>query len=329
MHNLTLRYFYFTNLFFFSLINSQGFDICINQSSFVSIAKDNVVVDAEPGMAHEVWHFNLTSKSKIQIPTTFYDRDSDVLLVAAPALPAPKEAMKAFAKTFPYYDVITFDYRWSGQYEQYLATSILARNPIQRVLFDPIKELETVVHYATKRKHYKKVVGLGECYSCFHFAKLQSDAIEKYGFGPFTHLVLDSCWYSLRDFAERICYDPLLPINPQNGGAPKVIRWLTDSSPFKYIILGLAFCFMSNVSIKHYISSVGIPILFVHGKNDLFVPGKHFDKIWNSANKNNRAVFLTPFKHSDNLGAKKLYRYVAEQFVASQSMYEFQEKVLK
>lgn len=330
MRRFFLSVFYFINLFSTLLIKGENFHVRINQLTTAQpIITKNLVMEKKSFPKEQISNFTLKTKSKIKIPVTLYDRGSDVLLVAAPALPAPKESMKPFAKMFSSYDVITFDYRWNGQYEKDLAKSILTGKPVQRVLFDPIEELQTVVNYATKQKVYNKVIGLGECYSCFHFAKVQSDAIKKYGSGPFTHLILDSCWHSLRNFAERICYDPLLPVSPQDGGAPRAIKWITDSRLFKGLVLGTVFALMNDISIERYIADVGIPVLFVHGQNDLFVPPKHFEKIWNATNKENRAAFLTPYRHSDNLGNKKLYRYIAEQFVASQSMQDFEEKILK
>jgi len=248
-------------------------------------------------------------------------------MIAAPALPAAKESMETFAKMFSNYDVIIFDYRWEGQYIKYLIKSILMRKPVQKVLFDPIQELKIVLRYAINKKKYKKIVGLGECYSCFHFLKLQSDSINKTGSGLFTHLILDSPWYSLRCFVERICYDPFLPMSPQDGGAPKIVKWCTNNSISKNIILRLFFLLMKNVSIESYLSNLKTPVLFVHGQKDLFVPNNHFNKIWNASDNQNRAVLSTPYKHSDNLGNKKIYRYIAETFIASDKMQDFAKKV--
>jgi len=326
VRSLLLLFFYTTSLFSFLVINGEGFYIGINQSSFIPITGDYSVVNHDLPPEEKIRHLTLITKSSQKVSATYYDRGSNVLLIAAPALPAPKESMKIFAKIFPFYDVIIFDYRWSGQYKKVLAKSIVTGRPVQRILFDPIEDLETVVKYATKQKKYKSVVGLGECYSCFHFAKLQSDFIKKTGSDLFTHLVLDSCWYSLRYFAERICTDPSLPLSPQDGGAPAFIKWLTDNCLFKNIVLGTTFAVMNDVSIKPYIAAIGIPVLFIHGKNDLFVPPKHFDKIWKAANEENRAVLLTPYRHSDNLKNKKVYRYAIEQFMANQTLQDFEKK---
>lgn len=270
--------------------------------------------------------FSLKTESGIDVPVIYYNRNSDALLIAAQALPAPKEAMGVFAKIFPHYDIILFDYRWSGQYESFLFKSIISRKPTEKLLLNETEELETVLDFALQKKSYTTVIGLGECYSCFHLVKVQFDSLKNKGYGPFTHLILDSCWYSLRDFAERICYDPFLPISPKVGGAPSLLKYITNSSIFKSIALGLIFNFLTNISIKPYISALKIPLLFIHGSQDIFVPFDHFEKIWQSTNQKNRALLLTPFHHADNLKDKKIYQCLCDLFVNSKTVDEFKEK---
>jgi len=283
---------------------------------------DNIIEDV-----HEnIFDLTLETTSGIQIPVTFYDRKSDVVLIAGQGLPAPKEAMQTHADLFSTYDVILFDYRWNGKYESFLAKSCLTCRPIKKILLDEVEEVQSIINFVKKLKSYKAVVGLGECYSNFLFAKIQDDAIKKDGKGPFTHLIFDSCWYSLRSLAERICFDPLLPLRPQTGGAPWLIKNVTDNKIFKWFALGIVFTLMNDISIESYLSSLNIPVLFIHGLNDLFVPKEHFDEIWNATNLSARSVFFTPYRHSDNLHNKMLYSYLSRQFVNSCSTKEFEDK---
>ena len=313
---------------FTQAMGNAGFQLRINQwGNPKSIAIEQLTFQEGNVVEEKIEKLSLKTKSGITVPVTFYDRNSDGIIIVAQALPAPKSSMNIFTRICANYDVVLFDYRWCGQYESFLAKSILAGEPIKRVLLDEMEELEAVVDFTLKKKSYNFVAGLGQCYGCFHLAKLQSDSIRKNGSGPFTHLILDSCWYSLRHFAERICYDPFLPISPQDGGAPEVIKWVTDNGLFKSIVLGSVFKLMSDVSVEPYISTVGIPVLFIHGLNDLFVPQKHFQKIWQSTDKENRTVLLTPFRHLDNLGNKEVYRSIVETFVSSETTQEFEKKV--
>lgn len=275
--------------------------------------------------ATTIHQLQLSTATGISVPVTFYDRQSDVVVIAVQGLPAQKESMEIFTEIFPLYDIICFDFRWNGNYEQFLMRSIIAREPIKRVLLDEIEELETVVSYVLHQKKYSTVVGLGECYGCFHVAKLQSDAIKQNGKGPFTHIILDSCWHSLRSFAERICYDPYLPLSPQEGGAPKAITLLTDNFVVKKVLLGSLFKLLPNISMEPYITTIQVPVLFIHGRNDLFVPFDHFTKIFNAANSNKRAVLFTPYQHSNNIGNKKVYQTVVHHFLQQQSMFDLEQ----
>ncbi len=314
---------------------SAGADFFLKINEWGSQKKIDVKVQSLKDFAqnskdvlHEekIHEFSLQAVSGLQIPVTFYDRNSDVILIAGQGLPASKESMEDFAELFSSYDVILFDYRWNGKYESFLAKAIASANPVKKVLLDETQEVEAVLSFVKNRKAYSKVVGLGECYSNFLFAKVQSDNIKKYGHGPFTHLIFDSCWHSLRLFAERICFDPYLPVSPQKGGAPWLLKAITDSRMVKWSTLWFIFSFMNDISIEPYLSSLHTPVLFVHGLNDLFVPQEHFNKIWDATHPHERAVFFTPYRHSGNLHNKELYRYISEQFVGCESTKEFEIK---
>ena len=272
----------------------------------------------------EIHQLLLEGPSGLQVPCTFFNRQSDTMLIVGCPLPAPKEAMELFATLFDTYDVVLFDYQWSGCFGSMLTKAIVTARPIQKILFDQIAVVERVLSFAQERKQYTKIVGLGECYSAFFFAKIQADAIKKTGTGPFTHLIFDSCWHSIRSFAEQICVDPFLPINPKKGGAPRLLTMLTNSTIFKKTVLRLAFAMLQNVSIEPYISSVKTPLLFIHGLNDLFVTKAHFDTIWDAADPHNRAVLYTPYGHCDNLHKKDVYRSVCNTFINAASIKELQ-----
>lgn len=313
----------------YAAIEGDDFELYVHQwdnAHTLDVAKLSLEQDND--IAQTVEDHQLTTRSGISVPVTFYNRESGTLIVAAQGLPAPKESMNFLITLFPHYDILLFDYRWCHQYEWFLGKALIAREPVKRVLIDEVEELATAVHFALRRKKYSAIVGLGECYSCFHLAKLQADSVKKRGRGPFTHLVLDSCWSSLRHFAERICFDPFLPISPQEGGAPKIITWLTDSYLFKMIVLESIFKFLPNVSIQPYLATLDIPVLFIHGRRDLFVPNDHFETIWQATDAHNRALLSTPSQHADNLSNKALYRAAIEAFISSSTMATFEKNLV-
>lgn len=330
MSKFCLLLIYLSTIFFSSnILQCDEFKLYCNQLQESILIIPDAAAFKENLIEESIDTFSLKTKSDINVPIIFYNRKSDTLLLAAPALPAPKESMEIFAKIFPHYDIVTFDYRWSGHYETFLLQSIITGKPIERILLNEIEELQTVLDFIVQRKSYTTVIGLGECYSCFHFVTLQADSIKNTGHGPFTHLILDSCWLSLRHFAERICYDPFLPVSPKVGGAPVLLKYITNNSVFKSIVLGLIFSFMTNISLEPLIAELKIPILFIHGSKDIFVPFNHFEKIWQSTDQKNRALFLTPFHHADNLKNKKLYNYISDLFISSKTIDEFKNKCQK
>ena len=231
--------------------------------------------------------------------------------------------MLEFAQLFDRYDVIVFDYRWRDTYARSLLQSLVLCSPTQRMLFDEEQEIRAVIDFLARHKKYEKVVGLGECYSNFLFAKIQADDVQKSGKGPFTHLILDSCWLSFKSFAHSISRDPFLPCSPQQGGAPWILKKLTNCPLVKWPVMKIIFAFLDNVSIEKHLAHLNIPVLFIHGMRDLMVPKPQFEAIWKAACCGKRAALLTPYHHADNLGNKFLYRFVSEQFINTASIDEF------
>jgi hypothetical protein len=189
------------------------------------------------------------------------------------------------------------------------------------------EEILTVLDFLQKHKKYTKTVALGECYSTYLFTKIQADLFKETGKGPFTHIILDSPWHSFKSFAESICSDPYLPFSPQEGGAPWILKKFTNSPAIKWLLLKIAFAFLQNVSIEEPLAQLNIPVLFIHGCNDIFVPENQFKQIWDASPQEQRAALLTPYSHSDNLhtATKHIYRFICEQFIKSSSIKNFLE----
>ncbi|MBY0353256.1 alpha/beta hydrolase [Candidatus Babeliales bacterium] len=271
---------------------------------------------------HTLWS---PSDPNLRIPITFFDNNSDTIVILGQGLPAPKESMLGHAYLFDC-DVIMFDYRWNQSYRTFLLKALASGCPTQRILHDEEQEVRTVLNFIRTRKKYKRVVGLGECYSTYLFAKVQADE-RRAGRPGFTHLILDSPWHSLRSFAESICKDPLLPLSPGKGGAPRALKAVTSCPPVKRMILATTFAFLNDVCIEQYLTQLTIPVLFIYGRNDLFVPKKHYDKIWIATPRALRAALITPYCHSGNLRpeSEELYRRVCERFIESDSIAQFLE----
>ncbi len=285
------------------------------------VFKDSIA--KQPEETRTAHHITLRTESGINVPALFFDRESNVALIAGQGLPGTKESMHTFAKLFDTYDVILFDYRWHKSYLSSLVKSLCKLSPTKHMLFDEEEEVRTVLDFLKHHKKYEKVVGLGECYSNFLFAKIQSDDVQKTGKGPFTHLILDSCWHSFKSVAQSICKDPYIPFSPQHGGAPWLIKKFTNNSLVKWLTIKMVFTFMSNVSIGEHLAHLGIPTLFIYGLNDLVVQKHHFEALWAATDNKNRAALLTPYYHSDNLRNRAAYRLICQQFIQATTIDEF------
>jgi hypothetical protein len=122
--------------FSLSLINGEEFKLCFDQLHSNECIIDATSLEKEESSQKPWEHveaFSLTTESGVNVPVVFHNRNSNVLIVTAQALPTPKESMKIFTKIFPHYDIIMFDYRWSGHYESFLCTSIATGKPIKKI----------------------------------------------------------------------------------------------------------------------------------------------------------------------------------------------------
>lgn len=251
----------------------------------------------------------LTVNETLTVPALFFDRGSTTAVVMGQGLPASKESMLVFAKLFTEYDIILFDYRWNNCYYTSLVKSVIRGGPLKNILFDEEAEIRAALQFLQRRKQYTRIVGLGECYSCFLFAKIQADDIQKHGKGPFTHLIFDSPWLSLKTLAESIYKDPYLPLYPQEGGAPWWLKKFSTCPLIKKVALGIIFRLMKDVSIKPYLSKLNIPLLLVHGSGDQLVPQEHFEEIQNAAPQGKLALLLTERAHAENIHEAPAYQY--------------------
>jgi len=306
--------------------SAQEFQLRINMQEAIAFSPTGINPEETGSTVPEtVVETTLSTASGVEVPVIWYQRKSNTIIIAAQSLPASKESMRFLAKMFPRYDIVMFDYCWNQHYGRFVAKSFFTGSLIKKVLLDEEQELAAVIEHVLQDHAYTKVIGFGQCYSCYHLAKIQSDAINRTGSGPFTHLIFDSCWHSLWSFIERICTDPLLPANPRYGGAPCVLKWITDNWLFKKIILGTTFACTDDVSPVTYLPSVTVPVLFIHGRNDLFVPVEHFERIWSATDEHNRIALLTPFEHVHNLGNKGVYQHVIYQFITRNWPFSYQE----
>jgi hypothetical protein len=270
---------------------------------------------------HEACPVTLKTSTGVEFSALFFNRQSDTVLILGQGFPGGKESMLSFAKLFPDYDVIVFDYRWKDL--GYALNPLNLLYPLKRWVYNAREEVEAVLAFLENYKHYRQKIGLAECYSTFLFVLAQAQA-QRENRKAFDKLILDSCALSLLKFAERISIDPLLPISPRVGGTPEAIQAFLRSRAIRSVMLKLLHALMPQVTVEGYLAEISnVPLLFIHAQNDLMVPLEHFDQIWSAVQHTPKVALITPYRHADNLRHdKKVYRYVCEQFIASLSEQE-------
>jgi len=123
-----------------------------------------------------------TTDDNVVIKTTYFDRGSDTLVVVGPGFTNEREKMAPFMHIFAEYDVVFFDYRGHGYEKKSWFNPISWNfNPFVRFFgahprkarlgLDEGKDVAAVIRGMKARKPYKKVAGLGLCYSALIFVK--------------------------------------------------------------------------------------------------------------------------------------------------------------
>lgn len=260
------------------------------------------------------------------IKATLLDRNSSTLLVVGGGFTNYREQMAPMGDLFNGYDVLFFDYRGHGYEEatffkprtwKNLSKMILGidRTKVRLGLCEE-KDVKAIVETACRRKKYTSVVGLGICYSGLIFVK--SAALYP---DLFTKLVLDGCWFSLRDAVETLAKDPGMIPHPQRHSKWEK-NWLIRQRWFQRGIIwfgqklfNLEF---NTVSVLDYAPRLKetMPILFIHGKNDAMVPRTQFETLFRATNCRQKTALITNNEHVWNhLKEKELYKEVIETFI--------------
>ena len=272
--------------------------------------------------ARKVTDYAVTTEHGITIPVRLYENDSPNLIVLALGKGANIKDTERFVRALcPMYSVVTFNYEWHD-----FSSVQWGKTPFQigKAFFDHNhEEVVAVVKFVRDLKakgqaKFEQVIGLGECYSTLTFARAQAISCQK-NEPLFDKLILDSAFYSVKACAEAIIKDPWLMYDNFEGGCPSWIQaicghWmiLTPSTT----VLGL---FLPDASVEQYLKEIReTPILFIRGQNDTFVLPQYFELLWGAVQHKKKAVFFTPFNHSNSFErkkARKQYLCVIDKFI--------------
>lgn len=257
---------------------------------------------------------------------TLLDRGSDVLIVVGTGFTNYRERMAPFGDMFTDQDVLFFDFRGHGAQKVKLFKPSTWMGPTQyafgidrnKVSFGWKEHLdvEAIVSHVKARKKYKKVVGLGICYSTMMFAKTASHHPEL-----FDKLILDGAWLDLKQTAETISKDVGKLGRPQKHSALANI-WPFNTTWFQSTLLTAAEWLLNvrfnTISMLDYLPHLDdrLDVLFFHGKKDALVPSKQFEVIWHATSCPKKTAVVTSNEHVWNhLKSKEYYKEICELFI--------------
>jgi len=261
------------------------------------------------------------------IRCTFFNRDSDKLLVIGAGFTNPREYMSPFIDMFPDHDVLLFDFRGHGYQEFKIhdvntwPMNLLEIIPGVNIAPDEVtlgqeedQDVAAVVTAFKKRKTYTEVHGLGVCYGAFVFLKTaaQFNTI-------FDRLILDGCWLSLPLFVEKVRQDLKTIINPQAGGWSK--HWLFGNQTFvkalEWNVVNTFGLNLHDLSLEDYLGKITkTKLLFFYGKDDLMVHRHEFQQIWDGVKSVEKTVVITSNPHVRNhWKQKEIYKLIADLFL--------------
>lgn len=254
--------------------------------------------------------FTVSSDSLPDIHCTFFNRNSDTLLILGTGFPVQRERMLPFVKLFASYDLLLFDYRGVG-FDHHINVSYLLPWKWQGLLSWEIRGMDfytsgigtleeddviAVVDACKQRKSYKQVFGLGLCFSSYVFAKAATKRTDL-----FSKLIFDGSWPSLERVVKSIIKDPSLLCTVENPHSP--MPFVTNSQTFQKCMLKLVewltWLNLHTLPLSYYLSNLRCPILFIQCTNDCYCNAEEFAELWNSV-KMPKAVIFTGNLHGRN-----------------------------
>lgn len=253
----------------------------------------------------------------VTIHATYFNRNSNKLLIVGEGFTNEREVMSPFIDMFPDYDLVLFDFRGQGLDTRTFSLSkqcIGVDTKYARLGVVEERDVFAVVDGMKKIKKYTHIYGLGVCYSAFIF--LKAAALRQ---GLFDKLILDGCWVSVPLIIEKFRTDLKLILDPQRGGWKE--HWLFGDKTVQDILMWISiniFGFpLNEISLLNYLESVkNIPLLFFYGKDDLMVYRNEFESVWNGIKNTSKTAIITSNPHVRNhLKQKELYRLLCELFL--------------
>jgi hypothetical protein len=260
----------------------------------------------------------------------FFDRKSDILIVAAPGFGYAKEIMTPVVELFPHFDILLLEHRGHGKrleiksiYDQ-IVHKLFGIAPSwiicgQQEVDDLVNVIQSVRQNNASGRH-KKVLGLGFCYSSLLFsqAAVQNTSL-------FTHLVCDGAVVALSEVFSRVQED--VSLFSQIFGGNKGFTFLLRHPTLYSLVAPVFLALCSSQSIFHRLlssalsnvesfSSLQIPVMIWQGTADKLVSQEDFELLFNRLASPHKCAIITPHRHLLNyLKEKELYAWAITRFL--------------
>lgn len=256
-----------------------------------------------------------------QVNFDWYQNGKPFLVLLALGKGATFEAKVPFIRELvKNYDVIVFDYEWQNPANLFCRISRIA-TPLARYFEGNYREVQSIVAFVRQQNKYKKIIGHAECYSSFMFLKAQATRYE--GSPMFDKLVLDSPLWSVKNYIKSILKNPALCWDFTEGRLPDFIKTFLQYRIVSTPLDTMANFFVGNdYSVEAYLEKIDIPTLFVRGSNDPAISASDFEKIWETIKTSQKAVFVTPYHHSNSFKKEGRRRYLFIENLFIQNEFE-------
>lgn len=300
-------------------------------------------------------------------PVTFYyfNHGSDKLMVCGAGLFKTAASIGVIGQIFQQYDVLIMEQDWNNVMNLLMKaagmndasfTSFLTalsgqvfsksnkpvtidtskcmsqdqiKDEINKLVTLHIKDISSILNWATAQKSYKSIVGNCICYSSW-IALLYQHHCEVHNLYPrFDKLVLSSCGESFDTFIDSIINNPnALEFSPdaKHPLAVKILLKMPGVHTYILPFLGkLLKTIAPHFSIKNFLYDIkDTPILFMHGRQDQLISNNVFiNSLFNSVANKDRAASLNPYGHAESLYDLLWYYAQVTTFVEAPTTHDF------
>lgn len=274
-----------------------------------------------------------STADNIKINGYFIDRGANKAILIGQGFLASCEKLIPFFKIFPEYDLLIIDYRW---YKSFKFPNYITADPLDKYIYQAKEDVIAAVKFLRNNKQYETITGIGICYSGLIYAIAQAEVFCQGNKSLlFDKLIIDSGYYSTAEIAYATIKDPKLCCDNKHGGCPPLIKSILSneliSRALKYLgnfCLGKKF---ERLSMEKYLPMIEkTPIMFIHGKKDLLIPYRQFEKMYNSAFNTSRCALITENEHTINhIKSKEAYSYLGKMFIEASSIQDFSKFIMK